>query len=119
MRKRMLSLLLALCMVLSCVPMSALAAEGDACTGTVDCTGTYDANGLCNVCGLAKPCAHTGGSATCKEQAVCENCGMPYGELAAHNYGTDADGMCDECGAECVHSYTNGLCICGVTEPEQ
>lgn len=29
---------------------------------------------------------HTGGTATCKEKAICENCGEEYGELDAHTY---------------------------------
>ena len=33
-------------------------------------------------------CAHTGGTATCKAQAVCELCGESYGELAAHEWST-------------------------------
>lgn len=31
---------------------------------------------------------HTGGSATCKEQAKCKVCGASYGELKEHNFGT-------------------------------
>ena len=30
------------------------------------------------------PCSHMGGTATCTAQAVCENCGQAYGELAEH-----------------------------------
>lgn len=29
---------------------------------------------------------HSGGTATCKEKAVCTICGEPYGELAQHSY---------------------------------
>ena len=38
-------------------------------------------------------CAHTGGTATCTEQAKCTACGQPYGELAAHVPEAD-DGDC-------------------------
>lgn len=31
--------------------------------------------------------AHSGGTATCQNKAVCEVCHQPYGELAAHKYG--------------------------------
>lgn len=31
-------------------------------------------------------CMHTGGHATCIEQAICENCGERYGELGAHSF---------------------------------
>ncbi len=38
--------------------------------------------------------AHYGGTATCKDKAVCSTCGTVYGELAAHNY---KDGKCTVC----------------------
>ncbi len=31
-------------------------------------------------------CDHTGGTASCTVQAVCEKCGDSYGDLAAHNF---------------------------------
>ena len=34
-------------------------------------------------------CSHTGGTATCKEKAVCQNCFEPYGELNADNHKND------------------------------
>ena len=44
---------------------------------------------------------HTGGKATCKEQAICEVCHQPYGELSAeHNY------VAENCGDE----YTCSVC---------
>ena len=214
--KKILSFLLVLSTVLSYVPMSALAAEGDPCTVTEGCEGTYNAEGICTVCnlaqpvvtegaeecqhsggtatcidlavcekcnetygelaahtggeatckaqavctvctaaygelaahsyengvctgcgdvcahaeyaegkctgcGAAEPCVHSGGTATCKDQAICEKCETAYGELAAHNYGTDADGKCDACGADCSHAeYLDGKCkVCGMGEPVQ
>ena len=39
---------------------------------------------------------HTGGSATCTAQAVCDECGEAYGPLAAHRY---ENGACAVCGA--------------------
>ena len=33
---------------------------------------------------VADKAAHTGGTATCEQQAVCQVCGAPYGELAQH-----------------------------------
>ena len=39
-------------------------------------------NGKCSECGYE--CAHTGGEATCKDKAVCTNCGKEYGDLAPH-----------------------------------
>ena len=38
---------------------------------------------------------HTGGTATCTKQAICERCGNKYGELAKHDY---QDGVCIVCG---------------------
>ena len=45
--------------------------------------------------------AHTGGTATCKDKAVCSVCNTAYGELAAHKGGEatcDAKAKCDVCG---------------------
>lgn len=35
---------------------------------------------------LSRKTAHTGGTATCAEKAVCDECGDAYGELGAHRY---------------------------------
>ena len=35
---------------------------------------------------LSRKTAHTGGTATCTEKAVCDECGDGYGELGAHRY---------------------------------
>ena len=35
---------------------------------------------------IVEATGHSGGKATCKEQAVCETCGLKYGELAEHQY---------------------------------
>ena len=40
-------------------------------------------------------CKHSGGIATCIEQATCEKCGKKYGELGPHNY---INGVCTVCG---------------------
>ena len=42
----------------------------------------------CDVCGR-KTSDHTGGTATCTEQATCTICGQKYGGLAAHSYKTE------------------------------
>ena len=44
--------------------------------------------GVCAVCGYG--CKHTGGTATCSEQAVCTSCNKPYGELLPHTPGAAA-----------------------------
>lgn len=46
---------------------------------------------------------HYGGTATCRQKAVCEECGEEYGELAAHAGGTAnclKGAICDTCGEE-------------------
>ncbi len=46
-------------------------------------------------CGAkADETAHSGGTATCKDKAVCSVCSTAYGELATHNY---KDGRCTVC----------------------
>lgn len=68
---------------------------------------------------------HSGGTATCKEQAICGNCGASYGELLDHNwkkgectYGCNTQhdphdwesGICNVCGLVCAH--TGGTATC-------
>lgn len=38
----------------------------------------------CDLSFFDKECQHSGGTATCTEKAVCEQCGESYGELLAH-----------------------------------
>ena len=55
-------------------------------------------------------CAHTGGTATCTEKAICELCGEAYGELAEHSYEAAVTApTCTEAG------YTTYTCACGDT----
>ena len=35
---------------------------------------------------LAEECAHTGGTATCVDKAICETCGESYGEINSDNH---------------------------------
>lgn len=64
---------------------------------------------------LAEPaaCDHTGGTATCRKQAVCERCGSAYGGLTDHDR---VNGICTVCGDACAHSvFENGVCsACGM-----
>lgn len=57
-----------------------------------------DSGNVLAVCAAACD-EHTGGTATCLEQAVCEKCGKPYGELADHTYDNSRDADCNVCGA--------------------
>lgn len=68
----------------------------------------FDANGhwnYCEKCGSSTTKeSHSGGTATCKEQAVCSTCNQKYGELAQHSWSTeynyDADGHWQTCTVE-------------------
>lgn len=50
----------------------------------------------CAKCNKVITEAHVGGTATCKEKAVCTVCHEPYGNFAEHVLG--ADGVCTVCG---------------------
>ena len=62
---------------------------------------------------------HTGGTATCIEQATCERCNEKYGELAKHEY---KDGVCIVCGSRrpsegleySLNSDGNGYTVTGI-----
>ena len=69
------------------------------------------------------PCAHTGGEATCKALAICEECGEPYGELDFDNHkgelvwakNEEAHSQyydcCDTLKVESeAHAWENGVC---------
>ena len=59
-------------------------------------------NGWCTECYY--DCRHIGGTATCTEEAICENCGERYGNAKGHTFGRwikDATGhwhACVDCG---------------------
>lgn len=86
--------------------------------------------------------AHTGGSATCTEKAVCTDCGASYGSLAEHDFGewtTSIEATCSSKGEirrECevcgtfeteslpidtsAHNYIDGVCEhCGGREEDE
>lgn len=84
--------------------------------------------------------AHTGGTATCKDKAICETCNKPYGDTAAHSYGDwqrDDDKHWKQCTTEgCTaisdegaHSYNTWdksgddydykVCVCGLSDESQ
>ncbi len=63
-------------------------------------------NGVCSSCEYV--CTHTGGTATCKDKAVCTACGQAYGDLSPeHKYDNDCDDKCNVCEAtrEITHAY--------------
>ena len=59
-----------------------------------------------------KECAHTGGTATCTEKAVCDLCGEEYGELAEHEM-VAGETVAPTCSTD---GYTVYACDCGATE---
>ena len=109
-----LSLLLCLLMLVNMLPVSALASEA-----TPDEPSAQTEQ-------QPAECQHTGGSATCKALAVCDNCKQSYGEYAAHSGGTatcTALAVCETCGegygALAEHSYSAGVCtVCNGADPD-
>lgn len=55
--------------------------------------------------------AHTGGTATCQQKAVCEVCGQEYGELGTHDYVEVA-----EKAATCTDAGTKAHFVCSVCD---
>ena len=106
----------------------------DTKTHSDSATYTYTDNGdgthkkTCNECGYVEVYneAHSGGTATCTEQAECQHCGASYGEVGGHSpdaagYTVNADGThsytCSSCGNPFTerHTFTDGACTgCGV-----
>ena len=79
-------------------------------------------HGVCAVCEYT--CTHTGGTATCKDKAVCEICGEAYGELNPENHTGEEVWEQTEtthtkkwncCGKvtveEAAHTFEHGVCI--------
>ena len=63
-----------------------------------------------------RSCEHTGGSATCTEQAICENCGESYGEPTGHTL-VDVEALDATCTTD---GYTaHKACACGYTEGKE
>lgn len=60
----------------------------DGCGGIGDVSSHTYENGVCKICSYE--CQHSGGSATCKDKAICETCGCEYGELGNHIGGAAA-----------------------------
>ena len=85
----------------------------------------------CTVCGYeGAVAAHSGGTATCTEQAVCADCGYPYGEPLGHKWSNarkrDATNHwkeCTRCGEKkdyAAHSGGTATCtkkaVCAVCD---
>lgn len=64
-------------------------------TQQATCTQDGEEERKCSLCGKTETrtvdaLGHTGGQATCEQQAICDRCGKPYGELAEHVLGAFA-----------------------------
>ena len=66
-------------------------------------------HGVCTVCEYT--CTHTGGTATCKDKAVCEICGEAYGELNPENH-TGGTHIEHEKAATCTEKGYTGDTYC-------
>jgi len=80
--------------------------DGDSITLYAQWTQCTDHNwegGKCTKCGAL--CSHSGGNATCIEQATCDICGEKYGDLAKHNviYNASQNRIVETCTAGCGH----------------
>ena len=92
-----------------------ITADGAYLTCADECTFEYTDNGdgthnkVCSECGyVAASEAHSGGTATCTEQAECQHCGASYGAVDKTNHDTE--------NAE----YDNGFCpYCDAFEPAE
>ena len=61
---------------------------------------------------------HSGGTATCTEQAVCDHCGQPYGALKAHSFTAEkAEEMYLKTAATCTEKavYYKSCAVCGLS----
>lgn len=65
---------------------------------------------------LSRKTAHTGGTATCTEKAVCDECGDAYGELGAHRY--DAVVIAPTCTQNGYTKHTCSSCKDSYTDNE-
>ena len=64
---------------------------------------------------LGSALGHTGGTATCAQQAVCDRCNQPYGETLPHNYNQEiASEAHKKSDADCLNAAVYyKTCTCG------
>ncbi|MBQ9107811.1 MAG: hypothetical protein IJY49_03200 [Clostridia bacterium] len=88
--------------------------------------GSYDNVIYCSVCDhelsretiTTDKVAHTGGTATCVEQATCSVCGEKYGDLADHSWDEGVVTTPATCTTEGVKTFTCTVDGCGETRTE-
>ena len=110
MKKRILSIVLCLMMVLSLLPIQAVAEEGEECLGS--CNHVHWGDAICDGCHLCSADCPTGGD--CWYESHCKECGACY---------MSADNWCDECGwcQDCMqeaHCQDCGRCFVGEDKDE-
>ncbi len=75
----------------------------------------------CEICGEKKDEGnHSGGTASCKDKAVCEVCDKAYGEFAPHNMKEEVDDTYLKAEANCVEKavYYKSCSVCGNASTE-
>ncbi len=88
--------------------------------------GSYDNVIYCSVCDhelsretiTVDKVAHTGGTATCVEQATCSVCGEKYGDLADHSWDEGVVTTPATCTTEGVKTFTCTVDNCGESRTE-
>ena len=109
MKKRILSILLCLVMVMGLLPMQAVAEEGQECA---NCSHIHWGDAVCSSCGLCSADCPSGGD--CWYETHCKNCGNCY--MSADNW-CDECGWCDDCMQE-AHCLDCGRCFVGESKDE-
>lgn len=109
MKKRILSILLCLVMVMGLLPMQAVAEEGQECA---NCSHIHWGDAVCGNCGLCSADCPSGGD--CWYETHCKNCGNCY--MSADNW-CDECGWCDDCMQE-AHCLDCGRCFVGESKDE-
>lgn len=91
---------------------------------TATCTEVGTETRTCQRCSAtetqnAAALGHTGGMATCTEQAVCTRCNQPYGEALGHDWGAWTQTKAPNCTEPGEQTRTCQRAGCGATEAEE
>lgn len=131
MKKRVLGILLSLCMAVMSLPLSVMAEEEHEHNAGGVCAHSWE-NGVCTVCNT--PCTHDWDGGHCYTcgidcthenwtDGVCDVCGTGCEHGEWKDDGADfvyfyLNGVCTICGMPCVHEYgDDGVCIiCGMSD---
>ena len=108
MKKRILSVLLCLMLVVSLLPIQAIASEGSECA---QCSHYHFGDYVCSGCGL---CSSECSNSDCWYETHCKNCGGCY--MSADDW-CDECGWCDDCMQE-AHCLDCKRCFVGDSKDE-